>query len=573
MLGKDELQRSPGVNLDDRLRLVPGFSLFRRSSSLVANPTTQGVSLRGLGSTGASRTLVLWDGVPLNDPFGGWVYWTRIAPEEIERTEVARGATTSVFGDRAMGGSVGLFSRPVDTRRFSASYEGGNRNTHQAAISGVQTLGRWSLSGQGRAFSTDGYFIVPDSTRGKVDTEANVRFVSGSVRADYRSLFLRADVLAEERANGTQVQQNSTSLGAISAHYAHENLSALVFHSREQFHSSFSAISADRNTERLTMLQTVPAEATGGAAFWNWKSLIVGGDAVRTEGYSHEQSFPSGYREPGGVQNQGGIFAQANHALGPVRFIGGLRHQWAGGGNRAWMPSGGLRWRQFRASAYRGFRAPTLNELYREFRVGNVVTQANAALRPEILRGVEAGWDGRFERLRISATAFYSSLDDLITNVTLRTTPTLITRQRQNAAAATVRGGEAEITYSRGPWSGQLSYLFSDARYATGLRIPQVPRHQGAAQLGWAWRKLTLSGGLRTLSAQFEDDLNTFLLPGFAVVHLSAHQPIARGVTAFAAFENLLDRQFVVGYSPTPLIGAPRLWRAGLRWERAPRRP
>ena len=78
VLSQQDLQATPGVNLDDRLRQVPGFSLFRRTSSVVANPTTQGVSLRAIGSTGASRTLVLWDGVPLNDPYGGWVYWTRV---------------------------------------------------------------------------------------------------------------------------------------------------------------------------------------------------------------------------------------------------------------------------------------------------------------------------------------------------------------------------------------------------------------------------------------------------------------------------------------------------------------
>ncbi len=120
ILGKLEVEQQPGVNLDDRLRSVPGFSLFRRTSSIVANPTTQGVSLRGLGSSGASRTLVLWDGIPINDPFGGWVYWTRVDPADLDRVEVTRGASTSAFGDRAMSGTIGLFSRPVDSLRWTA---------------------------------------------------------------------------------------------------------------------------------------------------------------------------------------------------------------------------------------------------------------------------------------------------------------------------------------------------------------------------------------------------------------------------------------------------------------------
>src|SRR4051794_20103063 len=105
-LDPKQIEQQPGVNLDDRLRAIPGFTLFRRASSLVANPTTQGVSLRGLGSSGASRTLIVWDGVPMNDPFGGWVYWTRLSPQEMERIEISRGASTSVFGDRAMSGAI-----------------------------------------------------------------------------------------------------------------------------------------------------------------------------------------------------------------------------------------------------------------------------------------------------------------------------------------------------------------------------------------------------------------------------------------------------------------------------------
>src|SRR5690349_1090148 len=132
VLDRDVLHGTAGTELDDRLRMVPGFSLFRRTSSLVAHPTTQGVSLRGLGSSGASRSLVLWDGVPINDPFGGWIYWTRLSPEELDRVEIVRGASTSIFGDRAMAGSIALISRPAEKRRVEAGFEAGNLNTQDA---------------------------------------------------------------------------------------------------------------------------------------------------------------------------------------------------------------------------------------------------------------------------------------------------------------------------------------------------------------------------------------------------------------------------------------------------------
>src|SRR6476620_7056469 len=160
VLGDTEVHEQPGVNIDDRLRSIPGFTLFRRTSSIAANPTTQGVSLRGLGSSGASRSLVLWDGIPVNDPFGGWVYWTRLSPEEFERVEMSRGAATSVFGDRAMSGAISLFSRPVERLHLIAAYEGGNKNTHMLTGGLSQLWGRFGVSGNVRAFTTDGYYVV-----------------------------------------------------------------------------------------------------------------------------------------------------------------------------------------------------------------------------------------------------------------------------------------------------------------------------------------------------------------------------------------------------------------------------
>src|ERR1035437_3816301 len=166
VLDQTTLQQSPGTNLDDRLREVPGFSLFRRSSSLVANPTTQGISLRGIGSSGASRTLVLWDGIPANDPFGGWVYWTQFVPDEIGRAEISRGASTSIFGDRAMSGAIGIFSRQPETLHVLAEYEFGNENTHDLSAGFADVWSRVAISGAARAFPSDGYFIVPASIRG-----------------------------------------------------------------------------------------------------------------------------------------------------------------------------------------------------------------------------------------------------------------------------------------------------------------------------------------------------------------------------------------------------------------------
>ncbi|MEP6539375.1 MAG: TonB-dependent receptor [Bryobacteraceae bacterium] len=583
VLGRQEIQEQPGINLDDRLRSLPGFSLFRRSSSLVANPTTQGISLRGLGSSGASRTLVLWDGIPINDPFGGWVYWTRVAPDELERIEVSRGASTAVFGDRAMSGAIGLFSRPAEHERLTGYYEGGNRNSHSVGAGYSYLWRKFAVSAQTRAFTTDGYYIVPKNRRGTADSMASVRFVAGTTRLDYLGtadrLFIKLDILAEERANGTVLTNNSSSLGTLSMNYSHQfakdGVSILGYHTREQYHASFSSVSANRNTETITYLQTVPSQATGAAGMWRhsesrW-NLLAGGDAQRVSGTSTDHLLPTGLRIGGGSQLQHGVFGQFDVSAGPAKFFLGARHQYTGQDSTFFSPSGGVvvgkgRFRG-RASLYRSFRAPTLNELYREFRAGNAVTQANALLRPETLFGAEAGFDFVGESSHVTVTLYRNSIEDLITNVTLSSTPALIVRQRRNAASALTRGLDINAQKNYRNWRAEAGYLYAESRYVTGERIPQVPKHQGSAQLSYDRKATLASVSFRSFAYQFEDDRNTFLLPGYATVQAMVRQRLTKSLSANVAVENILNREFLVGFSPVPLIGSPRLWRVGLRWD------
>ena len=104
----DEVTLSRASRLDEALATVPAVSLFRRTSSLSANPTTQGISLRAIAPSGAGRTLVTLDGVPVNDPFGGWVLWSQVAPESLAGLDVIRGAGAGPYGAGALPGVIQL---------------------------------------------------------------------------------------------------------------------------------------------------------------------------------------------------------------------------------------------------------------------------------------------------------------------------------------------------------------------------------------------------------------------------------------------------------------------------------
>jgi outer membrane receptor protein involved in Fe transport len=179
---------------------------------------------------------------------------------------------------------------------------------------------------------------------------------------------------------------------------------------------------------------------------------------------------------------------------------------------------------------------------------------------------VEAGADWVGERTRVSLTAYRNSLDALITNVTRSVTPQQITRQRDNAGAAVARGVEARLVRRLGPVSLESAYLFADSRTLAGQRIPQVAKQQGSAQVTYERGGNLISAGVRASGLQFEDDLNAYILPGYAVLHLTARRTLPHGLALQLQVENLLNREVVAGYSPTPLIGAPRLIRAGVRW-------
>src|SRR5690242_3036560 len=159
VLSREALQASAAPTLDDALRQVAGFTLFRRTGSRVANPTAQGVSLRGVGASGASRALVLDDGVPLNDPFGGWIYWGRVPRVALDRAEVLRGGASDLYGSSAMGGVVQFVRRK--SPGVIAEVSAGSQETGTASLfaSGANASVALDL------LKTGGYVLVRPSQR------------------------------------------------------------------------------------------------------------------------------------------------------------------------------------------------------------------------------------------------------------------------------------------------------------------------------------------------------------------------------------------------------------------------
>jgi outer membrane receptor protein involved in Fe transport len=621
LLPRDELAVTAGPFADDALRQVVGFSLFRRTGSRTANPTSQGVSLRGLGASGASRALVLVDGLPQNDPFGGWVYWARTPRFDVERLEVLRGGAGDLYGSGALGGVIQIVSRDAHAGDgLEAEASAGGQATYEGAVTARGTAGGWSGRLSGEAYHTDGYVPVPEDVRGPVDTEAASKHIALDARVERKAFgdgrfFLRGQYYDEDRENGTPLTTNDTriGLGALGFDFgtAGGRTAFRAWAQDQLYHQSFSAISADRTSEDLTRLQRVPADAFGASLQWSRPlgdrhKLLLGAEAHYVSGTTEEQGFARGVAtstlDAGGNETGAAFFAQDLIQL-DQRFTAtaSLRFDawWLHDGHSTTTPLStgvatttsyddrdetrasprlGIVFRakpglSLTASGYGAFRAPTLNELYRSFRLGDTLTLANPDLAPEKLWGGEVGALVAYGRHTLRLSLFTAQVQDAVANVTLSSVPGLITRERQNVGSTRSSGLEAEFDLRFGArYAVTAGYAFTDATVHSfpadptleGLQLPQIPRHQATLQ---ARREGRLQLGLqaRWTGAAYEDDRNTLTLDDALQVDLLAAYELGGKVTLFASAENLFDAEIVAARTPVPSLAPPRLLRAGVR--------
>ncbi len=621
-----DLAASGGLTLDDTLAQVPGFNLFRRNGSLAANPTALGVSLRGVGSSGASRALVISDGIPLTDPFGGWVYWDRVPSTSVEAVEVVKGGVSDLYGGNALGGVINVIPRRHRDSSLTFSTFYGNEVTPDASVTGSLRMGAWVASASSEGFHTDGYVSVLPPLAGSVDTRVAsehlaTQFQLERLFGEHDRVFGSGSIFEDARKNGTPLQNNDNHLRQLAAGADWQSTTAGSFQLRmfggpEDYDQTFSSIAAGRNSETLTDIQRVPSYQAGLSTLWTrsagtHQTLGAGFDGQQIRGASNELLFSSGSLlsavGAGGRQRVWGLFGEDIIRINTRWLItGGARvDSWSNydalsvtrplavpgplhvtnfntRNEQAFSPRLSTLFRArenltVRASIYRAFRAPTLNELYRNFRQGNTQTLANSALIAEQLTGAEAGasYHAWHDRLGIQGTLFWSDISDPIANVTLSTTPTLTTAQRQNLGETRSRGAEfeteARLTNSL-TISGGLQYVDATVRsfpanaLLVGLLVPHVPRHNVNCQASYS-RPHFLTASLQGsfTGSTFDNDQNTLLLRNYFQLSALASRPLGHGMDVFVAGENLANQRYDVARTPVLTSGPPILFRAGFR--------
>ncbi len=617
--------------LDAALEQVPGLSLFRRTVSLSANPTTQGVSLRAIAPSASSRALVLLDGVPLNDPFGGWVIWSALPTEDIGGTTIVRGAGSGPYGSGALTGTVLLSERNDLDGISQADVSGGSLDTVRAGASGGTELGPFHLFASGAAEHSNGWIPVEPDARGPADNHVRLNAGSASLRAETD---LGDDITLTSRVGYYDLLQGAGLVGAEATAQG-ETASVTVARAiesdgigwRVQSWLIKSDLSNTSVSTAALQASTTPADdqyatpalgygfnaaALGQSGGFRWE---LGADLRDDEGESRELFSFSGAlqrfldtRRSGGQSIIAGVYGEGAYETGPWEFTLGARGDyWATSqghlvqgvastgattldddfaGRDGAVPTGraGLR-RNFddgeflRLAAYAGFRVPTLNELYRPFRVGNVVTNENPLLTPEKLDGVEVGWGGQMNVAQWSVTGFWNTLHDAVENATIplgNCAPgTGTCEQRKNVGDTGALGLEADIAESLSDTlSLRQAVAWTDARVHPGAADPLIAGKRPAqaptavVTSGLVWKPLvplTLESDLRWVGAQYEDDLNTIKLGSALVVDLRADWRVYGGFSLFGRIGNVLDAKVATG-NTTGVIntGAPRVFEAGI---------
>jgi outer membrane receptor protein involved in Fe transport len=626
--------------VDQALSQAPGVSLFRRNSSLPANPTTQGISLRSIAPSGAGRALVTLDGVPQNDPFGGWVIWAGLPPELIDRVTIVRGGGAGPYGAGALTGVIDLQERARAGMEFDART--GSFDSNRGAVVAETEVSGVDLLVGGSIGRTAGYIPVREN-RGAADTKLSQRDwnlagrVTGAVGDN--SVSLRVSGFDEHRGSGLRGANARASGQAASLSLARAPTTSSVGYRLQAWvresnlENSSVAVAANRATTTPANDQyKTPATGyglngaiRGAMADFEWE---VGADARLATGEERELfRFMNGAftrnRVAGGDTMVAGLYGEGTMKSGPWLFTGGLRaDHWestnakriendtatgaitvnvAAPDREGWLPTGRVGARRelgegtyWRAAGYIGFRPPTLNELHRPFRVGNDITEANAALEPERLYGAETaiGWESG--DTGVSATLFFNRLEDAVTNVTIAAGPGIIPgfesagfipangvlRQRQNAGQIDAWGIEADLTHrfsDRFGFRAAASYTDAEvdggtqAPQLTGLRPAQAPRFTATAAVSWRpIDPLTLDLRGRYESDRFEDDLNSRKLGSAGTVDARAGWRLTSEVEVYAAAENLFDEAVQTGQTADGVFayGQPRTVSIGINIRR-----
>ncbi|HEY0615355.1 MAG TPA: TonB-dependent receptor [Candidatus Elarobacter sp.] len=579
------IQSSPAATSDALLRGLPGFDRSRSNSAF----TNYGQLRVSFGGAGNDRGVVLADGLPAQDAFGGQVDWSAYPPGNLARAELLRGAGSALYGSGAVGGVLALETRapPSQATRPDGrlSIGGGGLGAGDASLFYRSPLGPRLAASLWASTTQAAYFDFPATFRSRLDQVARSQSdalqlrvrTAGAPSTVEASLLFSTDAQAQGRPNydfGRTFEQAALA-------YAHAGERATT--SVQAYARATTVLNvADlypTTPGALRYVQHVPSWESGVFASWltsgSHLDLEVRADERAVHGISDQRGGDGTLQSLGsGSQTLSGIALQARAHGDRFDVLAGARYdavEFAHGvlvnvargvatetrpparSDAAVSPRVALRYDlspnlALRASTGAGFRAPFLNELVRGFQIGSVVMAPNPALVPERSRGDAAGFDLVNARSRFAFDLTSTRVNDAIAFVTL--SPTL--QQRRNVGRTRTDGAAATYTTLLAPCTrlrlgGQTQYarVLAGPPAILGKRLAFVPDREATIGLDTQGGSTTYGLDAQFAGLAYADDLNTQPLGKALLIGFRIGAPLANGATLSLAAENLTDREYL----------------------------
>ncbi len=476
VIERDEIEARQATSIADLLRTVPGLDIVRSGTAgKVTSLFTRG--------TESDQTLVLWNGLELNDPFFGGFDWGLLPTDGVERVEVIRGPFSALYGSDAVGGVVQVLTGAVAN---SLSIEAGENGYGRAALVGRVERERFGFDFAAHSRRGDGE--VENDFYDSDDAMASARWAVGSgvevgltVRANESELGIpfaggqrspnrRTSWTESEAAIPFAVERGDWK---IAGQLSKVSLESTFEDPDDAF--GFTA-SEDRSTsERARVVVTRRL----GEELW-----IAAGSEYERQEVDSASTFGVGL--DGERQTTQAIFSQLFFTAGRWRLDLGLRADDHDAFGSAVTPRLGLgvavsgRHRLHLAVA-EGFRAPSIGELF-------FPLTGNPTLEPERSESLELGWVFSGTKVDGTVVAFYTELEDLIDFDLLEFFTVNIGRARTEGVEVglTVHGSTTELR-------ANATYLHTE-NLDTGLALLRRPSWRGSVVVSWRPRDWVLSG-------------------------------------------------------------------------------
>jgi len=551
--------RTPGARVIDRRTLDQRGATFAADIlgdlpglSVVRSGAFGGVAQVRMRGASPGKTLVLVDGVPVNDPaeINGAFDFSGFDLSDIERIEVLSGPQSSLWGSDAIGGVIAFTTRDLDG--LAAGLETGSFDTVRGRLAAGVSTGRYGFGAWVSQFRTDGISAADEAggnpeadgfasttagVRGRFAVSADVA-IDGALRwtdsdADLDGFPAPAYALAD--TSDTQSSRQWSGFGRLrlkASGLEHQfSLSASDI-ARETVSAFPSAFEADRQALRWQADGTLRG-----------MDFVIGADREETRGRL----------STGRTEQLGTTSAFATARIEPterLKLTGAMRFDDTGdfGAKVTGRVSGALDAGAgfiLSAAGGTGFKAPSISQAVCDFCVSS---RPFPALRPETAEGYEAaiGWASADRRIEARATVYRLGVDDQITYVV---DPGTFESVYVNVARTATDGVELEARARLGQgFDLGLAWAWTDARdERTGARLLRVPEQAGSATLGWTGRRL--SGALTVRGEGDQDDAGG-IRPGFITANLNGAWVLTEAVTLTVRLENLADRRYqqVFGY-------------------------